>query len=320
MSDCVPIEEKRSPLPEPCEYDLTIVIVNMNAAAMLFDCLASIRETAGQLRLDVIIVDNASTDGSLAAAREAFPDSVLLAQSRNLGYVPANNVGLRRARAPITMFLNNDTLIKPGCLQQLVQFMNEHPRVGAVSGQILNADGSDQGTARRFPTIANALFGRRSIATRIWPGNPWSRRYMVGRHHSGTEPFEVQILSSACMVVRTRESLELGGMDEDFRLYWVDAELCSRLRARGFSIWCVPEAKIIHFEGQGGSTKTFRQRLRSTIVFHTDAYHAYTKTHGWKSAHPGSLITALLLASRCSMLICVQLARPAHSTSSGGRN
>ncbi len=255
--------------------DLSIVIVNMNAADMLARCLTSIEQTRGGLQVQTILVDNASMDHSIEAARSACPEVVVLRQARNEGYVLANNLGLAVATGRHVMFINNDTELRAG-----------------------NPDGSDQGTARRFPTAANALFGRRSLLTRWFPDNPWSRRYLMGRQRADDGPFEVEILSSACLVVRTDLARELGGMDEDFRLYWVDAELCSRVRDRGFQIYCIPASKIVHFEGQGGSTRTFRQRCRSTIGFHRDAYLAYTKSRhlGWR--HPQRLLAGTGIALR----------------------
>src|SRR5262249_5130595 len=157
----------------------------------------------------------------------------LLPQVRNLGYVPANNVGLRESTGRYVMFLNNDTELLPGCLSNLACFLDERPDVGAASPQILNPDGTDQGCARRFPSPLNGLSGGRSVLTRLFPNNRWSTRFMVGRHHQGDEPFEVEILSAACLVVRTDVALSLGGMDEDFQLYWVCAEMCARVRAAG---------------------------------------------------------------------------------------
>src|SRR5262245_57618870 len=123
----------------------SIVIVNMNAAAFLEKCLDSIVATGGDVGVEIIVVDNASTDGSVAAARRTAPDLTLLQQPDNIGYVPANNRGLEHATGQYTMFLNNDTELFPGCLAELASFLDDHPEVGAVSPQILNPDGTDQG-------------------------------------------------------------------------------------------------------------------------------------------------------------------------------
>jgi len=300
--------------------DFSIVIVNFNGETLLRDCLRSLRETRGLLGLEVILVDNASRDTSVATARTEWPGVVLLQQSRNVGYVPANNVGLRRATGRYAMFLNNDTVLHPGCLQELLSFLDGHPEVGAASVQILNPDGSDQGTARRFPSVLNGVFGRRSVLTRLFPNNRWSRRYMLGRHQTGTDPFEVEILSSACMVVRTALANQLGGMDEAFTLYWVDAELCSRVRRLGYKVYCVPRARLTHFEGQGGSTKTWRQRFRATIAFHRDAYFAYVKVHRLLSWNARALMAAALLSGRAAMVMLLLVIRPWRATTSGGKN
>ena len=109
-------------------------------------------------------------------------------------------------------------------------------------------------------------------------------------------------------------------MDEDFQLYWVDAELCTRVRAAGFKVYCVPRAKLVHFEGQGGSTRTFRQRVRTTLAFHRDAYLAYVKIHSLARMHPLRLFAGLALSARAACLLLVQVLRPGRATSSGGRN
>jgi GT2 family glycosyltransferase len=300
--------------------DLSVVIVNMNSSSFLGPCLSSIRETKGSLEIEVILIDNGSTDDSIEVARRGWPGIMLLEQGRNIGYVPANNLGLKFASAPYVMLLNNDTVVQENCLQQLVQFLDQAGEAGVVSPAILNPDGTDQGTAKRFPTIANGLFGRRSVLTRIFPRNRWTRRYLVGRHHHGDEPFEVEYVSSACLVARTDLLKRLGGMDEAFQLYWVDAVLCSRVLSIGYKVFCVPRAKLIHYEGHGGSTKTFRQRCRSTIAFHRDAYLAFTKVHHLGRLHPLTWMAAAVLTMRASALMLLQLLRPWKAVSSGGRN
>ncbi len=299
--------------------DWSVVIINMNARDFLLDCIRSLQSQSGR-PAEIILVDNASIDGSVEAAEAICPGLISLPQSRNLGYVPANNVGLEVATGRYVMFLNNDAALEPGCLEELTRFLESRPEVGAISGQILNPDGSDQGCARSFPSVANGLFGRRSALTRWFPNNPWSKKFMVGRHREDDEPFEVEILSSACIAFRREVAVELGGMDEDFDLYWVDAEMCGRVRRRGLSVYCVPRARIVHHEGSGGSTATFRQRLRRTIGFHRDAYLAYRKVHQLHAFDPRRWFAATALTGRASILALLQLLRPGRATSSGGQN
>jgi N-acetylglucosaminyl-diphospho-decaprenol L-rhamnosyltransferase len=300
--------------------DFSIVIVNWNGVDFLRACLRSILADSEGLSVEIIVVDNGSSDGSVEEARRVCPGVRVLPQDQNLGYVPANNVGLRQSTGRFTMFLNNDAELRLGCLQVLRDFLDAHPSVGAVSGRILNPDGTDQGTAKRFPTFMNGLFGRRSALTRLWPGNPWSRRYLVGRQHEGSDPFEVDLLSAACLVVRTDLCKEIGGMDEAFVLYWVEAEMLGRMRRRGYKVFCVPRATIMHHEGHGGSTKTFRQRCRMTIAFNRDSYRAYVMYHQLAPRNPRRIFAAVALTTRAILLMGLQLLRPTRATSSGGHN
>ena len=304
----------QNPTGQPIQF--SIVIVNMNAADFLEKCLDSIIKTKGDSTVEIILVDNGSTDRSLEIARQLIPDLKLLPQSSNIGYVRANNLGLRQATGRYTMFLNNDTELYAGCLTELASFLDAHPDVGAISPQILNPDGTDQGCARRFPSMINGLFGRRSVLTRLWPHNRWSRRFLVSRNHQGDESFEVEILSAACLVMRTELAKKLNGMDEDFQHYWVCAEMCSRVRAGGDRVFCVPRARLVHYEGKGGGTKTFRQRCRMTIAFNRDAYLAYIKVHRLAPLHPKRLFAAFALSMRAGCLMALQILRPGRATSS----
>lgn len=300
--------------------DFSIIIVNWNGVDFLRSCLRSILADSTGVSVETIVVDNGSVDDSVDAAARIDPNVIVLRQGRNLGYVPANNVGLRVATGRFVMFLNNDAELRPGCLRALLDFLESHPEAGAVSGQILNPDGTDQGCARRFPTLMNGIFGRRSVLTRIWPDNPWARRYMVGRHQHSEDPFEVDLLSVACLVVPTDLCRALDGFDETFTLYWVEAEMLGRIRRMGHTIYCVPRAKIVHSEGKGGSTKTFRQRCRMTIAFNRDSYLAYVKYHQLSRWSPRAAFAAFALSIRTLLLMGLQLLRPARATSSGGKN
>jgi N-acetylglucosaminyl-diphospho-decaprenol L-rhamnosyltransferase len=301
----------------PVPVDVSLVIINLNEARLLQDCLRSIRPATHSLRLQIIVVDNGSKDDSVEVARREWPDATVLAQGTNIGYVRANNRAIPHVTGRYFLYLNNDTLLEPNCLETLVRFMDEHPEAGAISPMILNADGTDQGTARNFPTPASALFGRRSLFTRVFPNNRWSQRYMVGWQRSGNEPFEVEFLSTACMLMRTADVKRLGGFDEAFRHYWVDAEYCARVRELGLKVYCVPGASMVHFEGQGGSTKTFRKRLKSNLAFHLDARLAYMKVYRLDPWDPRCILASSLLLGRAVLLTVVQILRPKRAVSSG---
>jgi len=299
---------------------LTILIVNRNSAGYLRDCLRSILDTRDDLALELVLVDGSSTDNSVTVARELWPTVKTVLVPESLGYVRGNNVGLKHATGRYTMYLNSDTVIRPGALAELVRHLDAHPEIGVASGTILNTDGSDQGVVRRFPTFMNGLFGRRSVLSRLFPNNPWYRQYMQSRFEQGDAPYEAEILSACSMILPTRLLQETGGMDERFHFYWVDAELCCRLARRGYKVVCVPRARIVHHEGKGGSTSTFAKRLRMNLAFNHDAYLAYVEYHQFSRWDPRRLLTKLLLTARTMAGIGLLLLRPARATSSGGSN
>jgi N-acetylglucosaminyl-diphospho-decaprenol L-rhamnosyltransferase len=305
-----------------CRQDpaLTILIVNRNAASYLRECLASIRDTIGAVTVEVLLVDGSSTDDSVSVATELWPDVRVITVPESLGYVRGNNVGLKEARGRYTMYLNSDTVVYPGALEELVRFMDEHPTVGAASGSILNPDGTDQGVVRRFPSIMNGLFGRRSFLSRWFPNNPWYRRYMQSRNEEGATPYETEILSACSMIFRTDLVRNLGGMDERFQFYWVDAELCGRIARKDYQIVCVPQARIMHHEGKGGSTSTFTKRFKMNIAFNHGAYLAYVEYHQLGQFDPRRLVAMLTLTARAFLLSVALVLRPSRATSSGGKN
>jgi GT2 family glycosyltransferase len=244
----------------------------------------------------------------------------LITVPESLGYVKANNVGLKAAGGKYTMYLNSDTIVRPGTFQTLVEFLDGHPEVAAASGAILNPDGSDQGVIRQFPSIMNGIFGRRSVLSRIFPNNPWYRRYMQSRRTDGLEPFDTEMISAASMVVRTELTRKMGGFDERFRFYWVDGELCTRFIQRGYRVCCVPRAQVIHYEGKGGSTSTFKKRLQMNVAFNHGAYLAYVSYHRLGPLDPRRLVVKFILTARMAALAILQFLRPGKATSSGGAN
>ncbi len=166
----------------------------------------------------------------------------------------------------------------------------------------------------------NGIFGRRSWLSKLFPNNRWYKRYMQSRRETGPEPFETEILSAASMLVRTDLARELGGMDERFRFYWVDVEMCCRIAQRGYRVFCVPRARIMHYEGKGGSTSTFRKRLEMNVAFNQGAYLAYVSYHRLGRWDPRRSLVKLILMFRMLLLAGAQFLKPSKATSSGGAN
>ena len=287
------------------EIDLTVVIVSFNARAVLQECLSALPAAAGGFATEVFVVDNGSSDGSVEMVRHTFPSVLVIENGRNLGFSRANNLALSRARGRQLLLLNSDTLPQEGSLAALIRFLDSHPEAGVAAPRLLNTDFSDQGTARSFPTIAAALFGRRSLLTRLAPRNRWSRRYLVGRWHAGEEPFPVDWVSGACLMVSRSAYQVVGGLDEGFFMYWEDADWCRRIKSAGFHVYCVPRAVVVHHEGRSRRGWPPRQ----VWAFHRSVYRYYAKH---KAVGPWSLtkpVVSAALAARAALIVTANQAR-----------
>lgn len=280
-------------------FDLSIVIVSYNTRALLEECLRSIERTVQRHSCEVLVVDNGSHDGSPELVRRIFPNLSLIALERNLGFSSANNVAIRRAHGRHVLILNSDTVVLPGAVDQLVAFLDERPECGVAAPQLLNSDLSDQGTARAFPTAAAAIFGRRSILSRTFPNNRWTRRYLIGRDHRGQEPFPVDWVSGACLMVREAAIARVGLLDEGYFMHWEDADWCRRIKRSGYEVHCVPAARVVHHEGSSRAGWPARQ----VWVFHQSAFRYYARHHlgGWRAVlRPPA---AAGLAARAALII-----------------
>ncbi|MGH2592460.1 MAG: glycosyltransferase family 2 protein [Anaerolineae bacterium] len=252
--------------------DLSIVVVNWNVRDLLRRCLDSIF-AAGQPRLEVIVVDNASSDGSLDMLRADFPHVTLIANADNRGFPAANNQGLAAARGRLVMTLNPDTAIVADALARMIAYLDAHPDVGALGPQLLNPDGSIQSSRRRFPTFATALFE----STWLQGIAPHSvlRRYYVD-DVPGDVPQEVDWVTGACIVVR-REALEaVGGFDPDFFMYSEELDWCRRIKSAGWKIVYLPAAKVIHHLGKSSEQVVAARHIH----FQTSKVRYFRKYHG----------------------------------------
>ncbi|MFT5175874.1 MAG: N-acetylglucosaminyl-diphospho-decaprenol L-rhamnosyltransferase [Gammaproteobacteria bacterium] len=280
---------------------LSIVIVNYNGGDRVLACVESIFAHGGARPVEVIIYDNASRDGTAESIAEQFPGVDLIRGNENLGLCRAFNIGAKRALAPFILALDNDTRLLDGALDEMLDFLQSHPEVGAVGSNLYNPDMTLQLAARRFPNAMSALFGRRSRLTRLFPGNRIAQHDLMIDHSTSATPFEIDWHSAASLMMRREVYESVGGFDENFFVYWSDADLCARIRAKGFLIYNVPSAKIIHDETlAGGKGKT---SPRMVIDFHRGAYQFYRNHRIRGRANPMAALAWLGLASRAAAVI-----------------
>jgi GT2 family glycosyltransferase len=255
---------------------LSVIIAHYNGRDLLAGCLKSIFENPPRCSFEVIVVDDASSDGSADMVRAAFPGVILLCNETNVHYGESNNRALRLARGRVVYLLNNDTLVLPGAMDSMIEFLDRHPTVGAVGSKLLNGDGTIQASVKTLPCVMSAFFGARSILTTLFPANRFSRGHLLHLSRDMTRPFEAGYVSSASTMIR-REVIEQVG-DLDARLsYHVDADYCKRIWDAGWIVTYLPTATVVHFNHKGGTMATRRRRFMSLWEFHRGTYIYFQK-------------------------------------------
>lgn len=265
------------------------VLVNYNSGGELRRALESIdRESAGPW--EGVVVDNASTDGSERTA-VAFESTQLLRNRENVGFGRGVNQGVAACTADRILIMNPDCRLATGALPPLMAVLDADPRCAIAAPRILDPDGSPQGNARGDPDMLTGLFGRTSTLRRSLSRLDVARRNVI----TADAPTEVDWVSGACMLVRRDALASVGGFDERYFMYWEDADLCRRLRDRGYTILYVPGSSAVHQVGQSSRTA----RASSIRAFHDSAYLYYATHVAPGALNPKRWIAHALLGARC---------------------
>ncbi len=256
--------------------DVSIIIVNYNVKHFLEQCLRSIYLSAHNLNLEIFVVDNNSTDGSLEYLKPRFPEVHFIKNTQNVGFARANNQALRLAQGRYILILNPDTLLKQDSLQALIEYMDAHPRSGACGPKMLDRYGKFDKTSKRgFPTPWVA-FCRLSGISKLFPHSPLFSRYDLLYIDENT-PAIIDALTGSCMMIRREAYLQTGGFDEDFFMYGEDIDWCYRIQQAGWEIHYAPVTKIIHFRGES----TRRSDIDRERAFY-GAMQIFIKKHFYK--------------------------------------
>ena len=270
-----------------------VIIVSFNSGACLARSLASIAAHAPGAR--VVVIDNASTDESTRHSTLLDPRVELHVNQHNVGFARGVNQGLAIVSTEYVLILNPDCYLTPGAAETLEGEISRHPECSIAGPQILNDDGSVQGSARGDPTLFTGLFGRSTLFTRLFPDS------RLARHNVRTdadlvtrgESFTVDWVSGACFMARRETLAAVRGFDERYFLYWEDADLGRRLRNAGHTIRYVPTATVVH----SGGVSSRGARTLATQAFHESAY-TYYATHVARSPIARG-IARVLLTLRC---------------------
>ncbi len=266
--------------------DLSVIIVNYNVKEFIYNLLPSIKKAGEGLSFEIIIVDNASSDGSVEYIRKDFPEVNLIALDQNLGFSKANNIGLKEAKGEFLLLLNPDTLLSEDTFRVMIDFFRANPGAGLAGCKILNPDGSLQLACRRsFPGPWTSFCKVTGLST-LFPKSKIFAQYNL-TYLDENATYEVDAVSGSFMMLPKAVYDKIGGLDERFFMYGEDLDWCYRVQKAGYKVCYVHSTQIIHYKGE--STK--KSTINETEIFY-NAMHLFVEKN-----IPGSFLVHLILRS-----------------------
>lgn len=251
--------------------DLSIIIISWNAKTYLLECLRSLKSEINPHRAEIIVVDNASTDGSVEAVQKEFANVKIIANSANLGFAKANNIGIEHSGGRYICLVNSDVQVLRGCLELMLSYMDHHPEVGLLGPKVLNPDYTLQRSCWKFPTLWNSLSRALGLDT-LFPSLNFFPHDTTG---------VVEVLSG-CFLMTRREALDqVGPLDDNFFMYAEDIDWCKRFYDANWQSIYLPAATIIHFGGGSSSqapVKFYIEQQRANLQYWKKHHHRLART------------------------------------------
>lgn len=251
--------------------DVSVIIVNWNTREILCNCLRSVYEQTCDIIYEVIVVDNASADGSAEMIKQAFPQAILIENKENRGFAAANNQGIKIAKGRYVLLLNPDTIVLDGAIQKSVAYADGHQDIGVLGCQVWLNDKEIQQTCFSFPSVYGLIVQKMGLR-RLFP-----RSRVFGWIDYGwwdrTSPMDVDVVSGMFMLARKSAIERVGLMDEDYFMYAEETDWCYRIKKTGWRCVFAPVASIIHLDGGNKSTdlvkvKMYVQMQKSILIFY----------------------------------------------------
>ena len=285
--------------------DLSVCIVNWRTREALRRCLESLAAHGEGLRLQIIVVDNGSGDGSAEMVANEYPQVELIANEENSGYAAANNQALRASHAPSRLLLNPDVMVKPGALRALLDFIRRHPSAAAVAPRLVYPSERLQYSCRSFPS-PDIVFWEALGLSRLAPGSRVFGKYRMTWWDYGQERQVDQPMASA-LLLRAEALDQVGLFDEDFKIFFNDVDLCYRLKQAGWQVWLTPAAEMIHEHGASTSQVRWQMILES----HRSFLHFYRKHYRGKTDPVTYALAVTVLRGGCAIRLVAQALRDA---------
>jgi GT2 family glycosyltransferase len=278
-------------------HDLSVAIVNWNTTDLLERALDSLLKNAAGLRLQVLVADNASSDGSAAMVKRRFPQVTLLETGANLGFARAHNLLLQRADAPFHLLLNSDVTVPPGLLHGLLHTFATQPKAGIVGPQMRDEHGAIQCSCRRFPTLLRQARQASGLAWLFPKCALLNGTLMTHFDHRSSQGVDQVI--GACFAIRRELLQAIGHLDEAFFMYYEEVDFCRRAALAGYSTWFAADWHAIHLGGASANRVrelTVRRMMRSMR-------HYFNKHHGSWTWLPLLFILSLEMVTRSAQAL-----------------
>lgn len=259
--------------------DLSVIIVSWNARSFLLECLRSVKQETAPYNTEIIVVDNASTDGSCDAVRTKFPDVELIRNSENLGFAKANNIGIGKSSGKYVCLVNSDVTVMKDCIVRMAYYLDAHPEIGMLGPKIRNSDGSLQSSCRGFPTLWNNLCRALALDTFFPRLKLFGGKMMKYWMHD--EIRSVDVLSGCFWMVRREALDEVGLLDERFFIYAEDIDWCRRFHKTGWDVVLFPYAEAVHFGGASSSnapTRFYVEMQRANWLYWKKYHNTFVRS------------------------------------------
>jgi len=276
---------------KPAHVTVSVIIVSWNARDYLRKCLASLSSNVCQFPMEIIVVDNASSDGSPDYVESEYPNVRLIRNAENMGFAKANNIGVSISSGDYLCFVNSDVEVLPDCITRLVNYCEEQPEAGMVGPLIIGGDGQLQRSCRGFPSVWN-MFCRALALDRIFRNCKLFTGYSLG-YWPQNSLRSVDILTGCFWLVRRQAMEQVGLLDESFFIYGEDMDWCKRFWIKGWQVVFVPSAKAIHYGGASSSNAPVRfyiERQKADLQY-------------WKKHHSGPAVACYLMISYLHMFL-----------------
>lgn len=272
--------------------DLSVLILNWNTRGMLLDCIESIINRTSGIDYEIVVVDNASTDGSVAAVRERYSDIKLVVNERNEGFARGNNIGMEYCSGKFICLSNTDILVLDSVLNRMLSYLEENPSVAVLLPRCLDGESKLRRCCREFPSLRNQLC-EALFLDRLPPQTGWLRGRSLPEHYY-EQTRTVDTVPCCFTMIRRAAMDQVGKLDEDFYFYGEDIDWCRRFKKAGWDVVYFADSSVIHFGGSSTADAPARyliEKIKSTLIY-------WRKHHSALSYNSLILITLMRYAMR----------------------